>query len=188
MRHNIFSDVLNEYVFRILFIITQNVYLYTPVFSNVHSISPYFPVFSPRITTFISCSQLYFNYLHKLPALHWSSHRKCSIEICVLENFTKFTGKHLCQSLFFNKVAGLRLSTLLKKRLWHKCFTVNFVKFLKTPFFTEHLQWLPLVIPFLRICRYHISCYKMFFIGMLFIIYFLLFIYHYLFSVEVCYI
>ena len=26
----------------------------------------------------------------------------------VLENFTKFTGKHLCQSLFFNKVAGLR--------------------------------------------------------------------------------
>ena len=25
----------------------------------------------------------------------------------VLKNFTKFTGKHLCQSLFFNKVAGL---------------------------------------------------------------------------------
>ena len=26
-----------------------------------------------------------------------------------LRNFTKFTGKHLCQSLFFNKVVGLRL-------------------------------------------------------------------------------
>ena len=25
----------------------------------------------------------------------------------VLRNFTKFTEKHLCQSLFFNKVAGL---------------------------------------------------------------------------------
>ena len=25
----------------------------------------------------------------------------------VLRNFTKFTGKHLCQSFFFNKVAGL---------------------------------------------------------------------------------
>ena len=25
----------------------------------------------------------------------------------VLRNFVKFTGKHLCQSLFFNKVAGL---------------------------------------------------------------------------------
>ena len=24
----------------------------------------------------------------------------------VLRNFAKFTGKHLCQSLFFNKVAG----------------------------------------------------------------------------------
>ena len=27
----------------------------------------------------------------------------------VLRNFAKFTGKHLCQSLFFNKVAGLKL-------------------------------------------------------------------------------
>ena len=34
----------------------------------------------------------------------------------VLKNFTKFTGKHLCQSLFFNKVAGLRPAALLKKR------------------------------------------------------------------------
>ena len=33
----------------------------------------------------------------------------------VLKNFTKFTGKHLCQSLFFNKVAGLRPATLLKR-------------------------------------------------------------------------
>ena len=30
----------------------------------------------------------------------------------VLKTFVKFTGKHLCQSLFFNKLAGL------KKRLW----------------------------------------------------------------------
>ena len=26
---------------------------------------------------------------------------------CALENFAKFTVKHLCQSLFFNKVSGL---------------------------------------------------------------------------------
>ena len=31
---------------------------------------------------------------------------------------TKVTEKHLCQSLIFNKVAGLRLETLLKKRFW----------------------------------------------------------------------
>ena len=31
----------------------------------------------------------------------------------------------------------------IKKRLWHKCFPVNFAKFL-TPFLTEHLWWLVL--------------------------------------------
>ena len=46
----------------------------------------------------------------------------------VLRNFAKFTGKHLFQSLFFNKVAGKRAATLLTKRLWHRCFLVNFAK------------------------------------------------------------
>ena len=32
--------------------------------------------------------------------------QRCSVKKDVLENFAKFTGKHLCQSLFFNKVAG----------------------------------------------------------------------------------
>ena len=31
---------------------------------------------------------------------------------------------------------------LLKRRLWHTCFPVNFVKFLRTPFFIEHLWWM----------------------------------------------
>ena len=61
-----------------------------------------------------------------------SSYWRISIRKDVLRNFLKFTGKH--QSLFFNKVAGLRPATLLKKRLWHRCFPVNFVKFLRTPF------------------------------------------------------
>ena len=60
----------------------------------------------------------------------------------VLKNFTKFTGKLLCQSLLFSKVVGLRTATLLKKRLWHRFFPVNFVKFLRTPFLPEHLRWL----------------------------------------------
>ena len=49
----------------------------------------------------------------------------------VLRNFAKFTGKHLCQGLFFNK---------------KRCFPVNFAKFLRTPFLTEHLQWLLLFV------------------------------------------
>ena len=31
----------------------------------------------------------------------------------------------------FNKVAGLRAATLLKKGLWHRCFPVNFAEFLR---------------------------------------------------------
>ena len=60
----------------------------------------------------------------------------------VLKNFVKFTGKHLSQSRFFNKVGGRRPATLLKKRLSHRCFPVNFAKFLGTLFFIEQLWWL----------------------------------------------
>ena len=58
----------------------------------------------------------------------------------VLKNFAKITGKRLCWSLFFNKVAGLRPTMLLKERLQHRLFPVNFTKFLRKPFFTEHLR------------------------------------------------
>ena len=34
------------------------------------------------------------------------SHRKCSVRKGILRIFAKLTGKQLCQSLFFNKVAG----------------------------------------------------------------------------------
>ena len=46
----------------------------------------------------------------------------------VLKIFAKFKRKHLCWSLFFNKVAGLRLAILLKKRLRSKCIPVSFTK------------------------------------------------------------
>ena len=61
-----------------------------------------------------------------------------------VENFAIITGKHLCHSLFFNNVAGFRPATLLKKSLRRRCFPANFAKFLRTPFLTEHLRWLPL--------------------------------------------
>ena len=63
-------------------------------------------------------------------------------KIGALKNFAKFTGKHLCKSLSFIKVAGLRPATLLKKRLWHRCFPVSFAKFLTAPFLTEYLRWM----------------------------------------------
>ena len=63
-----------------------------------------------------------------------SSQRGCSMKKYVLKNLAKFAEKHLRSSLFFNKVAGLMPATLLKKRLQHRCFPVNFAKFLRTPF------------------------------------------------------
>ena len=54
----------------------------------------------------------------------------------------KFTGKHLHLSLFFIKVIGLRHATLLNKRLWHRCFPVNFCKIFKSTFLVEYFWWL----------------------------------------------
>ena len=51
-----------------------------------------------------------------------SSHQRCSRRKGVLRNFAKFTGN--C----------LRPAAFLKKRPLHRCFPVNFAKFLRTPF------------------------------------------------------
>ena len=42
--------------------------------------------------------------------------------------------KTCARAFFKNKVTGFRVATILKKRLWHRCFPVNFTKFLRTPF------------------------------------------------------
>ena len=79
-----------------------------------------------------------FMLLHKIQQIK-RSHQRCSIKKGGLRNFTKFTGKHLCQSLV-GIVLDMKLSfidqpaTLFKKRLWHRYFLVNFQKFLRTPF------------------------------------------------------
>ena len=51
----------------------------------------------------------------------------------------------MSEFLFFNKVASLKPATLLKKRLWHRCFTVNFAKFLRTAFLQNTSGWLLLL-------------------------------------------
>ena len=53
-----------------------------------------------------------------------SSHRKCSVRKGVLRNFAKFTGKHLHNKSLF----------LIKLKAWHRCFPVNFAKFLRATF------------------------------------------------------
>ena len=63
-----------------------------------------------------------------------SSHQRCSRKKGVLKNFAILTGKHLWQTLFFNKVAGITPANLLKEKLCQRCFPVNFAKFLRTHF------------------------------------------------------
>ena len=41
-----------------------------------------------------------------------------------------------------NKVVSLKAWNSIKNRLQQRCFPVKFKKFLRTPFFTEQLQWL----------------------------------------------
>ena len=83
-----------------------------------------------------------------------SSHQRYFVRKGLLKNFAKFTGKHLCQSLFLIMFQAPP-ETLLKKRLWHRCFPVNFAKFLKASFLTEHLWWLLLYQRFRMFFFYH---------------------------------
>ena len=85
---------------------------------------------------FVFCIYWLFTYLHIR-----SSRPKVFCKKGVLRNFEKFTRKHLCQSLLFNKVAGLRPTTLLKKETLARCFPGDFCEiFLRATFLKEHLR------------------------------------------------
>ena len=67
-----------------------------------------------------------------------SSHRRCSVRKGVLRNFVKLTGKHLCQSLFFNKAAGL--CNFIKKETMAQVFSCKFCESPENTFFIELLR------------------------------------------------
>ena len=90
--------------------------------------------------------------LYNLPSFR-SSHWRCSVRKGVLGNFAKFTGKHMWQSLFFNKVAGwghcfwsslcvlLKISCLFhskRKIRWKKGSTLMDLKYL---LFCSSIDW-----------------------------------------------
>ena len=65
----------------------------------------------------------------------------------------------------------IRPATLLKKRLWHRCFPVNCANFLRTPFLTDYVRSLLLIfkalcntrilrtLPYLELCHVQILAY-----------------------------
>ena len=63
--------------------------------------------------------------------------RRCSVKKVFLE-ISQNSQENTCARDFLNK--SCRPATLLQKSLRHRCFLVNFAKFLGTPFFTEHLR------------------------------------------------
>ena len=66
---------------------------------------------------------------------------------------SQFTGKHLHQSLFFNKAASWCLQLYQKKKLW-QVFSSEFCKIFKNIFFTEYLR--PLL---LNVCHWNYHYY-----------------------------
>ena len=64
----------------------------------------------------------------------------------VLRNFTKFSRKLLCHSLFFNNVTGKRPATLLKKETLAQMFSCEFCEISKNTPFYRNLWWLVLQI------------------------------------------
>ena len=72
-----------------------------------------------------------------------TSHHSCTMKKVVFKNFAIFTGKHLCLSIFLNKVA-IRPVTLLKR----DSNTIVFLWILRTKnkYFEEHLLWNATVI------------------------------------------
>ena len=66
-----------------------------------------------------------------------SSQRWYSLKKVFLKFFPKLTGKPLIWSLFLISCTSLTACNFIKKRLQHRCFPVNFVKFLGTPFLQD---------------------------------------------------
>ena len=70
----------------------------------------------------------FFKYRSNFRSSHW----RWSMRKAVLKAFATLTRKHVLES-YFNKIANLKVSNLIKKRLWHRCFPVNIAKFLRKP-------------------------------------------------------
>ena len=65
---------------------------------------------------------------------------KFSTKVGLLKHFAKFTGKHLCSSLFLNinKFAN-KVCNFITKKLRRRCFPKSFTKFLRS-IFVKYLQ------------------------------------------------
>ena len=68
------------------------------------------------------------------------------VEMCAVENvfleISQNSQKNTCARVSFLIKLPEVCNCNFIERLWHRCFPVNFAKFLRTSFFTEQLRWL----------------------------------------------
>ena len=79
----------------------------------------------------------YNGYRYKKAVIQRCSEKKVFLEISQNSQENAFV-----RVSFLIKLHASGLQLYLKKRLWHRFFCVYFVKFLRSPFFIEHLWWL----------------------------------------------
>ena len=93
----------------------------------------------------------------KKSATHRSSRQRCSFRKAVLKHFAIFTGKHLLLESLFKKVADLKPCNFIKKKLQHRCFSVNIAEFLRTPILKNICERLLLSIPISGQCAHDLQ-------------------------------
>ena len=133
-------------------------------FSTVRLTSHYLFVITIRTTSLLFFVRVFvavFNYFSLLQSLHFlwlvgqlcslffrssvtviiffisglrSSHRRCSVKKAFLE-ISQNSQENTCARASFLIKLQVAPATLLKKKLWDRCFPVNYAKFLRTSFF-----------------------------------------------------
>ena len=97
--------------------------------------------YAKLITYFLPCKVQWtsISQTHSKSCSHW-----CKIfNVCLIILRSEAVVQRCSVKKVFCKDGVLRnFATLLKERLWHSCFPVNFAKFLRTLFLKEHLRWL----------------------------------------------
>ena len=103
-------------------------------------------IYISKISLWITASfldQMRISKIEERSAYSRSNQRWCSVKKGVFRDFPKFIGKHVCQSLFFNK----ETATLLKKETLAQVFSCELYKIFIKTFFTEHLPTAASVLP-----------------------------------------
>ena len=86
---------------------------------------------------FCKFSQKQYNMHPSRPIFHFIEHLSFTFQPSFY-SIVIFSSSHPLSFFSFQATPA----TLLKKRLWHRCFPVNFANFLRTAFLKEHFWWL----------------------------------------------